>query len=267
MTLLCALVLSCLQGAPPPAEVVRPRDPWVFRSVLDERPRIVTIALSDEMWVAYDATTCGLYRAWKGGVVFDGAVYTTRHGPQPTSRGTTYVEGYDETKWEVTYKRGPDTVRESVRAVWRGYRLEGTRKVTLLYELQLKDGRKVRVEESPEYVRPMDRFTEEQIEGLGVPSTIPGLLRLFHVIDPPAEMKFSVRLRTDGARFKQSLGLERESFEDLEGEDGEVTTRIHSHLILGTGRKLNYLLMFYEPRPSALDAGAGDEGDGEGTGR
>ena len=73
--------------------IQRPRDIWVFRSVLDKRARMVTMALSDDLWVAYDATNCGLYKAWKGGVKFDGAVYTTSHGPQPTSEGAAYVVG------------------------------------------------------------------------------------------------------------------------------------------------------------------------------
>jgi cytochrome c len=183
------LLLATLQGAPKPAIVPRPHDPWVFRSVLDERPRIVTIALNDDMWIAYDTTTCSLYRAWKGGVEFEGAVFTSEHGPQPRTQGPLYVEGYDLAKggsvWDVTYQRGPEMLREPVRAVWRGYRVDGRSKVTLLYDISLPDGGTVRVEESPEFVRPMDRFNEEQIENIGVPSTHPGLVRVFHVIDPP----------------------------------------------------------------------------------
>ena len=38
----------------------RPRDVWVFRSVLDQRARMVTLALHDDLWVAYDATHAGL---------------------------------------------------------------------------------------------------------------------------------------------------------------------------------------------------------------
>ena len=71
-------------------EIKRPHDPWVFRSVLDEHPRMVTVALDEDIWVAYYAQSATLYKAWKGGVNFDGAVYTTRHGPQPTSMSHTY---------------------------------------------------------------------------------------------------------------------------------------------------------------------------------
>lgn len=257
------LALAPLQGAPKPAVVPRPHDPWVFRSVLDGRPRMVTIALDDDMWIAYDATSCGVYRAWKGGVDFDGAVYTTQHGPQPTAHGPLYVEGYDlaagESIWDVTYQRGPETVREPARAVWRGYRVDHTTKVTLLYDIVLPDGGTVRVEENPEFVRPMDRFTEEQIENIGVPSQHPGLVRVFRVIDPPDGIKLGVRLRTDGALFKQSLGLERESFEDIEVPGAETVTRIHSHLVLGKGRTVNYLLLFFDKRPASDEPGPEEE--------
>src|SRR5688572_29309876 len=73
-------------------EIKRPRDPWVFRSVLDKQPRIVTATLNDNLFVAYDARHCGLYKAWKGQVILDGPVYTTNHGPQPTTEGYAYFE-------------------------------------------------------------------------------------------------------------------------------------------------------------------------------
>src|SRR5689334_23362275 len=96
-------------AATPQSPVQRPRDPWVFRSVLDERARMVTVALSNDMWIAYDASDCGLYKAWKGGVHFDGAVYTTVHGPQPTSEGTAYVTGRGGKLWSATASDGKTT--------------------------------------------------------------------------------------------------------------------------------------------------------------
>ena len=59
-----------------PQKIERPAEIWVFRSVLDKHARMVTIGLNKDLWVAYDATNCGLYKAWTGGVKFDGAVYT-----------------------------------------------------------------------------------------------------------------------------------------------------------------------------------------------
>ncbi|MFT5167349.1 MAG: cytochrome c, partial [Saprospiraceae bacterium] len=77
--------------------VQRPSNPWVFRSVLDIKPRMVTFALHDNLWAAYSTQTGALYKAWKGYVEFDGAVYTTAHGPQPTSVGDAYILGQHET--------------------------------------------------------------------------------------------------------------------------------------------------------------------------
>jgi hypothetical protein len=85
--LLALIALACSTK-----EVKRPRDPWVFRSVLDKQPRMITLTLDKDLFVAYDARNCGLYKAWKGEVILDGPVYTTKHGPQPTTDGYAYFE-------------------------------------------------------------------------------------------------------------------------------------------------------------------------------
>ena len=77
----------------------RPLDHWVFRSVLDWNPRMITIALSDDLWASYHTETGALYKAWKGSVYFDGAVYTTAHGPQPISIGNSYIENVYKNPW------------------------------------------------------------------------------------------------------------------------------------------------------------------------
>ena len=41
----------------------RPNDPWVFRSVLDKQPRMITFALNDNLWVSYSTDSCSLYKA------------------------------------------------------------------------------------------------------------------------------------------------------------------------------------------------------------
>src|SRR5690606_23636040 len=86
---------------------------------------------------------CNLYKAWYGGVKFDGPVYTCAHGPQPTSEGGAYVtQDPDGHTWFLDGK--PATVR------WKGYRLQGT-KATLLYDII--DGRQTyRIEETPEAI-------------------------------------------------------------------------------------------------------------------
>jgi len=74
------------------ATIERPHDPWVFRSVLRSKARMITVALHDDLWAAHNTETGTLYKVWKGGVNSDGAVYTTAHGPQPSSLGNAYFE-------------------------------------------------------------------------------------------------------------------------------------------------------------------------------
>jgi len=65
----------------------RPLEPWAFRSVLDSTPRVLTLALHDQLWAAYHTDSCSLFKVWKGNVRFQGAVYDQAHGPQPESLG------------------------------------------------------------------------------------------------------------------------------------------------------------------------------------
>ncbi|MDA9139561.1 hypothetical protein N9N42_01795 [Flavobacteriaceae bacterium] len=50
------------------SKVERPVDTWVFRSVLDKHPRMITVALHNDLWVAYDAQTAALYKKKHGKV-------------------------------------------------------------------------------------------------------------------------------------------------------------------------------------------------------
>ncbi|MEN0006677.1 MAG: family 16 glycoside hydrolase, partial [Bacteroidota bacterium] len=125
---------------------IRAHDPWVFRSVLDAQARMLTLALHDNLWVAYSAQTGALYKVWKGGVNFDGAVYTTVHGPQPSSLGDAYFENQHAQPWTLTR----DGKAEKPSVQFRGHRFEGDQ-VQINYELTLKDGTKIVVREQPEY--------------------------------------------------------------------------------------------------------------------
>jgi len=80
----------------------RPYNPWVFRSVLDARPRMITFALDDNLYAAYSTQTGALYKTWKGNVQFEGAVYNSAHGPQPVTLGDAYFINTHEKPWIVT---------------------------------------------------------------------------------------------------------------------------------------------------------------------
>lgn len=128
--------------------IKRPMEMWVFRSVMDEKPRMLTAALDDNLWVSYDVQSGLLYKAWKGGVNFDGAVYTTVHGPQPTSSGYAYVQSETE-QWVITDQEGN---KIDFKFQYKGHAfLEG--QLVLKYQFNLSDGQAISVIETPEYIK------------------------------------------------------------------------------------------------------------------
>lgn len=126
----------------------RPYAPWVFRSVLDEQARMLTVALHDDLYAAYSAQTGALYKAWKGDVELDGAVYTTAHGPQPLSMGRGWLKNSPENPW-VLVKNGRE-IQPQVQ--YRGHRFEDGQ-VYVQTELILPgEDRRISVSERPEYL-------------------------------------------------------------------------------------------------------------------
>ncbi|HMQ06324.1 MAG TPA: DUF1080 domain-containing protein [Saprospiraceae bacterium] len=125
----------------------RPHDPWVFRTVLDGKARIATIALNDHLWVAYDTERASLLQAWKGSVLFEGAVYNTIHGPQPLSMGDKYMENPFPNPWLIRDSQG-NILEPTIQ--YRGHRFD-EESVTLQYELTHPSiPGTIRVFESPE---------------------------------------------------------------------------------------------------------------------
>lgn len=152
-----ALVVLLAAGcsvSPSPGETVsaspsrpeRPHDPWVFRAVLDQRPRMLVVALREDLWLAYDGTTGGLASAMSRPVSFEGAVYTGGHGPQPTTQPPNYEQHEPgATGWTVTDPQGGT---HGVRLL--GYRLDGARSVTLRWGMaDSPDGVRVEIVEAP----------------------------------------------------------------------------------------------------------------------
>ena len=125
----------------------RAHNPWVFRSVLDEKPRMITLALNDNLWLAYSTQNCAIYKAWKGFVNFDGAVYNTVHGPQPNSIGDAFFVNEFENPWVAT-KAGKEL---ALKIQYRGHSFVKGQAV-LNYEFTLPEGTKFTVREKPEYL-------------------------------------------------------------------------------------------------------------------
>ena len=194
------------------ASVTRPHDPWVFRSVLDSMPRMLTVALHDDVWAAYSAQNGAIYKVWKGGVNFDGAVYTTAHGPQPSTLGDAYYVNAITAPWTIIF----DGKSEVPNIQYRGHRFDKRGKVQIHTELLLANGQKVTIWEQPEY------FTNE--------SGQPGMERLFTVSDLPKgaslQLKFNVssivhpsNIQTDGTlaveKSASRMFKEREVVDDF----------------------------------------------------
>lgn len=156
------LVIICLSCE---SEVVqeRPKDTWVFRSVIDKQPRMLTVALNKDLYACYNLQYGNLYKVWKGGVNYDGAVYTTAHGIQPTTFGYTYAEdGSTETQWQLKTKSGTEVPEIN----YLGYSM-GENQVAIDFELISKSGKSVTVREIPEF----------DVEGNNT-----GLVRTFSII-------------------------------------------------------------------------------------
>ncbi len=141
-------LIVLLQACDSKKDIKRPRDPWVFRSVLDKQPRIITATLNDEMFVAYDARYCGLYKAWKGKVILDGPVYTTTHGPQPTSDGYAYFE---QRLQEPAWRLMAGGTEVTPKAQFKGHYFKDGQ-VTFRFHLNDGAGHSADVEETPEYI-------------------------------------------------------------------------------------------------------------------
>lgn len=210
-------------------KIERPHDPWVFRSVLDQKPRMVTAALSDDIWVAYDARTGSLYKAWKGGVNFDGAVYTTVHGPQPTSKGYAYyTDSNEDIEWFLV--DGDQVIKPEVN--YKGHKFSDDQ-VVFTYQLITKEGKVITVKETPEVISRGNQT---------------GLSRKFSV-DNAGE--YSVGLKTTvssliNERDYSTTGDFQVTSSDEDEYPGGNVTNISGHLILNKDETTE-LKAYYHP--------------------
>ena len=142
LVLICSI--SCTFGPSESALNERPHDPWIFRSVLDNNARIVTLALDLNLWAAYSTENAALYQAWKGAVNFDGPVYTTQHGPQPLSVGDKYVVNRFLQPWKIKSPGGD--LNPTVQ--YKGHKVVNDQAV-LMYELEHPNlSSSIKIEES-----------------------------------------------------------------------------------------------------------------------
>ncbi len=165
---LSAALLTLLTAGGPAKEVENPRplDVWAIRSVLDKKPRMLTVALDSAMYVAYDMARCKIYKVWKGGISMNGTAYTGEKEVQPTSWGTDYLnDSVQNFTW--TAKRNGQT--QPVKMQNRGYVFRKNQ-IFLQHDLILgKDT--IQIEERPEFIR--NKAGKPGLERIFVTSNVP----------------------------------------------------------------------------------------------
>jgi len=236
LTFLALLALLSTCGNPTATKnYERAHTPWAVRSVLDLKPRMLSLALNENLWVAYSTQFGSLYKAWKGDVNFNGTVWNTKHGPQPNTEGIDYFENKYESPW-VVEKNG---TAQDAKFTYVSYAF--TRgQVTLTYELALSDSEVITIQETPEYI--------ENEEG------IPGFERVFQTKNVPAGV--SVSLQTNAAKMRSSDDFQTDGVwtvqaeEEIKTSNGEATQSLDGKLTLKANAKTTLKVYF---DPSAMD--------------
>ena len=123
--------------------------PWVLRGNLDGRPRVLQFALAPGIWAAYDTQQQSLYQVWEGEVLFEGAAYDYKHGPQPVSQGAWFLRDTDGAQWflEVDGEELPATIQ------YLGHEYgEGRKTAAMRFAIEAR-GHRVELTEQPELVQ------------------------------------------------------------------------------------------------------------------
>ena len=207
----------------------RPNDPWVFRSVLDKQPRMITFALNDRLWVSYSTDSCALYKAWSGSADFTGAVYNMRHGPQPMSIGRAWFENKHHQPWSVTI----GGKKEQPRTDYKGHRYTKNGQAEIMYDLVLESGQRIRINERPEYIE-----RDHQ----------PGFERSYSVENAPAgaviELKSNVASITVPSNVETNGTWTTTESKPLENEAGLAAISIDGSLALNASGSTRFTAMF-----------------------
>ena len=69
------LITLPLLGAASAQAATRGRDPWAFRMILENKTRMLVLAMRSDLWVAYNPANGTLHKVWNGGIQFQGKVW------------------------------------------------------------------------------------------------------------------------------------------------------------------------------------------------
>ncbi|MEZ4775231.1 MAG: PA14 domain-containing protein [Bacteroidia bacterium] len=209
--------------------------PKVYRSVLDLKARMATVALEDSFWVAYDAKDGGLYKVWQDGVLFDGPVFTTAHGPQPTSKGASWVESADLDPWRLVSKSG----EYNPEVQYRGHSIDG-HGVSFQYELKDEHGQVITITETPEVVT--NKYG------------VKGLKRTFHADHVPTGTEVVLNTWINSVRNDRDVETNGKlTWTDRKTRlfDWAYILEGSAKLTLNSGGNTDYTLWFY-PKPTMV---------------
>lgn len=165
---------------------VRPRDPWVFAAALDDRSRVVLVALHHDLWAAYDSETGELFKAWRGSLSYPDGTLDGFSRKSAATEGLVYLEGDQANPWQIM--RNGVIATPEVR--YQGYRVIGDQ-VTFRYILLTAYGQEIIVEESPEIV-----FSDDGR---------PGLQRTFHAFDIPPGFQVAIGVNLETLKHRDDV--------------------------------------------------------------
>jgi cytochrome c len=198
------------------ANIKRPIDAWVFRSVLDQRPRMITMALHEKLWVAYSTQTASFYKAWTGNIT--GKVFTDGN-EQPKSTGNTYFEEPDANQWQVVANgiATPPTVQYKGHSLANGH-------VRIHYMLTAGSDN-FEVEEEPEFFTYAD-------------SSI-GFKRTFTVSGGPKDRQLVLRMNIASVKTENDIATDGQLTvlqKEIDTIGGQQLAKLIATLQFGNGR-------------------------------
>ncbi|HZV70109.1 MAG TPA: family 16 glycoside hydrolase [Saprospiraceae bacterium] len=206
----------------------RPYQPWVFRSVLDQQPRIITLALHDNVWAAYHTDSCSLYQVWKGNVKLQGAVYDNAHGPQPITIGNVWMKNPYGQPWKVT-NAGQELLKE---VQYAGHSIKNGH-AQLMYKLICTDGTVIHVSEQPEFVKQQDGQM--------------GFERKFNIQNDAKGYEVSIAQRVSSIALKQNVSTNGKwniDKEDITQDDARQLLTLDGRLILNNESETYFTTLF-----------------------
>lgn len=192
MILIWFLALFPILGPDSPDEetpLTRPVADWVLRTHLDGQPGTLVAILHPYLTVSYDPRKGGLFKVWRGTLEKHGPGYDKDMKGYSSPRGFPFEDHLPgKAAWRVLQK-GQNQLAQAHLA---GYRIEA-KQLFLRYELMLKNGQKVVVEEYPEYLdvkRPDNRT---------------GFIREFKILEGPVDVEVQLHIEVSDLVGKNDI--------------------------------------------------------------